>query len=166
MYTYVKHISKCKYIIKVRLSNIAMVPKFLRQGCGPSVIRLTSFLWVWFQCVCPLMPSYNTYHLTWISLTLAWDISSQLLQQGTAAVPYLGWGVSPYRRHSWPSTWDSSSRPSCACSHHSSGCSSQPPALASGVGGSSQLLPLALDSGWLLKVPTRGLGSEVASCLT
>ena len=34
------------------------------------VIRLASFLWVWFQCVCPLMPSWNTYHLTWVSLTL------------------------------------------------------------------------------------------------
>ena len=33
---------------------------WVRQGCGPSVIRLTSFLWVWFQCVCPLMPSCNT----------------------------------------------------------------------------------------------------------
>ena len=43
---------------------------WVRQGCGPSVIRLTSFPWVWFQCVCPLMPSCNTYHLTWVSLTL------------------------------------------------------------------------------------------------
>ena len=43
---------------------------WLRQGCGPSVIRITSFLWVWFQCVCPLMPSCNTYRLTWVSLTL------------------------------------------------------------------------------------------------
>ena len=43
---------------------------WVRQGCGPSVIRLTSFLWVWFQCVFPLMPSCNTYRLTWISLTL------------------------------------------------------------------------------------------------
>ena len=42
---------------------------WVRQGCGPSVIRLTSFLWVWFQCVCPLMPSCNTYRLTWVSLT-------------------------------------------------------------------------------------------------
>ena len=41
----------------------------VRQGYGPSVIRLMSFLWVWFQCVCPLMPSCNTYHLTWVSLT-------------------------------------------------------------------------------------------------
>ena len=43
---------------------------WVRQGCGPSVIRLTSFLWVWFQCVCPLMPSCNTYCFTWVSLTL------------------------------------------------------------------------------------------------
>jgi len=34
------------------------------------VSRLASFLWLWFQCVCPLMPSHNTYHLTWVSLTL------------------------------------------------------------------------------------------------
>ena len=34
------------------------------------VIRLGSFLWLQFQCVCPLMPSHNTYHLTWVSLTL------------------------------------------------------------------------------------------------
>ena len=43
---------------------------WVRQGFGPSVIRLTSFLWLWFQNVCPLMPSCNTYHLTWVSLTL------------------------------------------------------------------------------------------------
>ena len=43
---------------------------WVRQGCGPSVIRLTSFLWVWFQRVCLLMPSCNTYHPTWVSLTL------------------------------------------------------------------------------------------------
>ena len=34
------------------------------------VIRLASFLWLWFQCVCPLMPSRNAYRLTWVSLTL------------------------------------------------------------------------------------------------
>ena len=34
------------------------------------VIRLASFLRLWFQCVFSLMPSCNTYHLTWISLTL------------------------------------------------------------------------------------------------
>ena len=39
-------------------------------------IRLTSFLWVWFQCICPLMPSCNTYRLTWVFLTLDEGISS------------------------------------------------------------------------------------------
>ena len=34
------------------------------------VIRLTSFLWLWSHCVCLLMPSWNTYRLTWVSLTL------------------------------------------------------------------------------------------------
>ena len=34
------------------------------------VIRLASFPLLWFHCVCPLMPSCNTYHLTWVSLTL------------------------------------------------------------------------------------------------
>ena len=34
------------------------------------VIRLASFLWLWFQSVCPLIPSLSAYHLTWVSLTL------------------------------------------------------------------------------------------------
>ena len=41
-------------------------------------------------------------------LPCAWGISSQLLQQSTAAAPYLGRGVSPYCRRSFlpnPSTW-------------------------------------------------------------
>ena len=33
------------------------------------VMWLASFLSM-FQCVCPLIPSCNTYHLTWVSLTL------------------------------------------------------------------------------------------------
>ena len=28
------------------------------------------FLWLWFQCVCPLLPFHHTYHFTWVSLTL------------------------------------------------------------------------------------------------
>ena len=34
------------------------------------VIRLASFLWLWFQSLCLLMPSRKAYHLTWVSLTL------------------------------------------------------------------------------------------------
>ena len=47
-------------------------------------------------------------------LPWAWGISSRLLQQSAATAPYLGWGVSPHCHPSWPSMWDSSSRPSCA----------------------------------------------------
>ena len=46
---------------------------WVRQVCGPSLIRLTSFLWACFQCVCLLMPSCNTYHLTWVSFILDVD---------------------------------------------------------------------------------------------
>ena len=49
-----------------------------------------------------------------------WVISSRLLQQSAAAAPYLGRGVSPHCRPSWPWTWNSSSRPSCASSATSS----------------------------------------------
>ena len=34
------------------------------------VIRLASCPWLWFQSVCPLMPSLSAYPLTWVSLTL------------------------------------------------------------------------------------------------
>ena len=84
------------------------------------MIRLTGFLWVWFQCVCPLKPSCNTYCLTWISLTLEWGISSRLPQQSAADALYLVWVVSPYCRPSWPWMWNSSSRPALRpCSHSS-----------------------------------------------
>ena len=33
------------------------------------VVRLVSFLWLWFQSICPLMPSLRAYHLTWVSPT-------------------------------------------------------------------------------------------------
>ena len=70
--------------------------------------------------------------LPWI-----WGISSRLLQQSTAAAPYLGWGVSPHHRPSWPWTWSSSSRPSCARAATAPwtwGCSFRLPPLASGMG--------------------------------
>ena len=70
-------------------------------------------------------------------LPWAWGISSRLLQQSAAIAPYLGWGVSPHHHPSWPSTWDSSSRPSCghaATTPWTWGWSSRPPPLASGLG--------------------------------
>ena len=80
------------------------------------VIRLASFLWLWFRCVCPLIPSRNTYCLTWVS--------SLLLQQSAAAAPYLGRGVSPHRCPFWPWTWVAALSPPLPV---------QPPLLGCGV---------------------------------
>ena len=52
------------------------------------VIRLTSFLWLWFVCL-PSDASRNTYRLTWVSLTLD---EGYLL---TVAPPDLERGVAP-----------------------------------------------------------------------
>ena len=87
---------------------------WVRQGCGPSVIRLTSFLFEYGVSVsalwCPLaIPTILLrFLLRWV-----WGVSSQLLQQSVDAAPYLGQGVSPHSHPSWPWTWSSSSRPSC-----------------------------------------------------
>ena len=53
------------------------------------VTRLASFLWLWFQSVCPLMPSGNTYHLTWVSLTL--DVGSLFMAAPAKCSCYLPW---------------------------------------------------------------------------
>ena len=91
-------------------------------------------------------------------LPWAWGISSRLLQQSTAAAPYLGREVSPHCRPSWPSAWDGSSRPPAPA---------QPLLLGHGVappgrhpwprawGCSSRPPPLTSDTGWLL-VTTKG----------
>ena len=60
---------------------------WVRQGCGP-VIRLASFLWLWFQSVCPLMPSRNTYRLTRVSLTLDSGCLLTALLCRAAAAPW------------------------------------------------------------------------------
>ena len=54
------------------------------------VIRLASCPWLWFQSVCPLIPSLSAYRLTWVSLTL--DVR-----------------LSPQGHPSWPWTWSISS---------------------------------------------------------
>ena len=85
-----------------------------------------SYTWLWSVwldwlvfceyglCVCPLMPLATPTVLLGFLLPWTWGISSQLLQQSVAAAPFLGRGVSPHRCPSWPWTWSSSSRPSCA----------------------------------------------------
>ena len=74
------------------------------------LIRLASFLWLWFQSVCPLKPFLSTYCLLGFLLPWTWGISSQLLQQSADAAPYLGCGVSPHGCCSWPWMWGTSSR--------------------------------------------------------
>ena len=56
------------------------------------VIRLASCLWLWFQCVCPLIPSLSAYCLTWVSLTL--DVGYLFMAASAKC-----------SRCSWPWTW-------------------------------------------------------------
>ena len=126
------------------------------------VIRLASFLWFWFQCVCPLMPLATPTVLLGFLLPWTWGISSWLLQQSAAAAPYLGGG-----RPSWPWKSSSSSRPShthAAATPWTWGCSSQSPPLTSGMGYLSSaavpgLLPTKLmkvmESSWAISNPER-----------
>ena len=66
-------------------------------------------------------------------LPWTWGISSRLLQQSAAIAPYLGQGVSPHHRPSWPWTWGSSSSWT-ASAPWTWGCSSGPPPLTSVIG--------------------------------
>ena len=60
-------------------------------------------------------------------LPWAWGVSSRLLQQSAAAAPYLGRGAISSPHPSWPSTWDSFSRPSCALAATALGSGVAPP---------------------------------------
>ena len=59
------------------------------------VIRLVSFLWLWFQSVCPLMPSLSTYHLTWASLLLdvGYLFMAATAKRSRCPLPWM-WGIS------------------------------------------------------------------------
>ena len=78
------------------------------------VIRLASFLWLWFQCVCPLMSSCNTDHLTWVSLTLdiGYLFTAAPGKHSCCSLPWMR--VSPHGHPSWPWMWSISFWPSCA----------------------------------------------------
>ena len=78
------------------------------------VIRLASFLWLWFQSVCPLMPSLIAYHLTWVSLT--WNVGYLFHGCSTKMRPLfltLDVRLSPHGCCSWPWMWSSASCRSC-----------------------------------------------------
>ena len=59
------------------------------------VIRLASCLWLWFQSVCPLVPSLSAYHLTCISLTLdvGYLLSATTPDLDSVIHVYLIWAV-------------------------------------------------------------------------
>ena len=100
-------------------------------------IRLTSFLWLWFQCVCPLMPSCNTYRLSWVSLTLdmGYLFMANAAKCSHCSLPWMR--VSPHGRPSWPWTWSSSSQLTyarAATTPRMWGSSSWPPPLTSDAG--------------------------------
>ena len=65
--------------------------------------------WVWFQCVCPLMPSCNTYHLTWVSLTLGvgYLFSAAPAKRSLCCLSWTKdisspWGDQNWKRHMYP----------------------------------------------------------------
>ena len=66
------------------------------------VIRLASCVWLWFQSSALWYPLSVLTVLLEFLLSWTWGISSQLLQQRTATVPYLGSGVAPLCYHPWP----------------------------------------------------------------
>ena len=57
--------------------------RWRRKGCVVRVIRLASCLGLWFQSICPLMPSLSAYRLTWVSLTLD-EVAPPDLERGVA----------------------------------------------------------------------------------
>ena len=106
--------------------------------------------------VCPLMPSCNTYCLTWVSLTLDVGYLFTTAPAKRSRCPYLGRGVSPHGRLCWPWTWSSSSQPSCdhaATTPWMWGCS-------------SWLLPLTLGVGkFLSATPAPSQPGALGRCL-
>ena len=154
-----------------------------------SYLDVQNSWWLWHHCLLiwqeillftaillPIIIYVYLYDITW-----AWGISSWLLQQSAAIAPYLGRGVSPHLCPSWPSTWDSSSRPSCARTAMAPWMWVGPPghrpwprAWVHGVappahgpwpqsqGNSSRPPPLTSDAGYLLSTAPPGLGPGVA----
>ena len=59
------------------------------------VIRLASCLWLWFQSVCPLMPSLSAYYITWVSLTLnvGYPFTAAPAKRSQCSLPWK-WGSS------------------------------------------------------------------------
>ena len=74
------------------------------------VISWSSFLWFWFQCVCPLMFFQHTYHFTWVSLTLdlGYFFTAAPAKLSCCSLPWKG--IFLHGHPSWPWMWSCSSR--------------------------------------------------------
>ena len=100
------------------------------------MIRLSSFLWLWLVCL-PSDASCNTYHLTWLSLSLdvGYLFTAAPAKHSRCSLPWVrGISSQPPPR---PWTWSSSSRPSwahAAAASWTSSCSSGLWPLTLGVG--------------------------------
>ena len=116
-------------------------PSWVAPGAWLSFLELDKavvLVWLDWQVFCDYgfsvsalwYPLATTAVLLGFLLPWTCGISSRLLQQSAAAAPYLGQGISPHRCPSWPCTWNSSSRSSCARAATAPwmwGCSSRPP---------------------------------------
>ena len=100
-------------------------PSWVAPGAWLSFLELDKavvLVWLDWQVFCDYgfsvsalwCPLATTAVLLGFLLPWTCGISSRLLQQSAAAAPYLGQGISPHRCPSWPCTWNSSSRSSCA----------------------------------------------------
>ena len=116
-------------------------PSWVAPGAWLSFLELDKavvLVWLDWQVFCDYgfsvsalwCPLATTVVLLGFLLPWTCGISSRLLQQSAAAAPYLGQGISPHRCPSWPCTWNSSSRSSCARAATAPwmwGCLSRPP---------------------------------------
>ena len=132
------------------------------------MIRLTSFLCLWFQCVCTLMPFCNTYRLTWVCLTLdmGYLFTAAPAKRSRCSLPWTRGISSPPPLLTL--NVNSSFRPSCARAATAPlicGCSSQPLPLASGGGISSGLLLRCCSLALLAAAPDLGRFVAPLSCL-
>ena len=81
-----------------RPSWVALLSFFELDQAMVHVFRLVSFLWLWFQTVCPLMPSLSAYWITGVSVTLdlGYLFTAASVKRSCCSLPW---------------TWDISSRP-------------------------------------------------------
>ena len=97
------------------------------------VIRLASCLWLWFQSVCPLMPSLSACHPIWVSLTLDVEylFTAAPAKCTCCSLPWM-WGSSSWLLLCHTATapaWYTQSIPDCISCHEKYNCPQLPSCL-------------------------------------